>query len=59
MQESQYRMSDPIFNTGLVGYITTPDGSLKKYDPKTKTETVVNIKQPSDPNDPDRKNKIN
>ena len=45
--------------TGLVGYITTPDGSLKKYDPKTKTETVVNIKQPSDPNDPDRKNKIN
>ncbi len=45
--------------TGLVGYVTTPNGSLKKYDPATKKETVVNETQPSDPKDPDRKNKIN
>jgi hypothetical protein len=45
-------------SSGLVGYVTTPNGSLKKYDPATKTETVVNLNQPSDPNDPDRKNTI-
>ncbi|MBN8705176.1 MAG: DUF4329 domain-containing protein [Bacteroidetes bacterium] len=45
--------------TKLVGYVSTPDGSLKKYDPNTKKETVVTEQLPSDPNDPNRKNKIN
>jgi hypothetical protein len=45
-------------NTGLTGYLTTPNGSLKKYDPKTQTQTTVSTDLPSDPKDPDRKNKI-
>jgi RHS repeat-associated protein len=44
--------------TGITGYVTTPDGSLQKYDPTTTTTTTVNETQPSDKNDPDRKNKI-
>ncbi len=44
--------------TGLTGYVTTPNGSLKKYDPTTRTVSVVNESQPSDKNDPDRKNEI-
>ncbi|QMU66253.1 MAG: DUF4329 domain-containing protein [Flavobacteriaceae bacterium] len=45
--------------TGLVGYVTTPDGSVKKYDPSTKSTTTINVnKIPSDPNDPGRKNNI-
>jgi RHS repeat-associated protein len=43
---------------GIPGYVTTPNGSLKEYDPKTKTTLTVNTKMPSDPNDPDRKNTI-
>jgi hypothetical protein len=44
--------------TGYVGYLTAPDGSLQKYDPVTKKTTTVNTNQPSDKNDPARKNKI-
>ncbi|MEY3499760.1 MAG: hypothetical protein RL308_1429 [Bacteroidota bacterium] len=44
--------------TGLTGYVSTPNGSLKCYDPCTNNERVVNEKMPSDSNDPDRKNNI-
>jgi RHS repeat-associated protein len=39
-------------------YVTTPNGSLKKYDVHTGKKKTLNEKMPSDPNDPDRKNKI-
>lgn len=39
------------------GYVTTPDGSLKKYDVKTKKESVLSTDLQSDPKDPQRKNK--
>ncbi len=38
------------------GYLTTPDGSLKKFDHKTKQETVLSTNMPSDPKDETRKN---
>ena len=40
------------------GYITTPDGSLKKYDVKTKTVIPISADMPSDPADLDRLNTI-
>jgi len=40
------------------GYVTTPDGSLKEYDPATGGETVISTEMPSDKNDPGRKNTI-
>ncbi len=46
------------FNEGVDGYVTTPDGSLKKYDPNTGKTTEIDKKLPSDPKDPDRKNKV-
>lgn len=41
---------------GNTGYLATPDGSLKKYDPKTDKTTVISTDLPSDPKDPGRKN---
>ena len=41
------------------GYLTTPDGSLKEYDPATGSKTVISTDMPSDKNDPGRKNTIN
>ena len=41
---------------GIDGYLTTPDGSLKKYDVSTKTEKVLDTNLASDPKDPERKN---
>jgi RHS repeat-associated protein len=41
-----------------IGYLTTPDGSLKEYNSSTKKITIINTDLPSDPNDPGRKNKI-
>jgi hypothetical protein len=38
------------------GYLTTPDGSLKKFDHKTGQETVISTDLPSDPKDPGAKN---
>jgi RHS repeat-associated protein len=38
------------------GYLTTPDGSLKKFDHKTGKESVISTDMPSDPNDATRKN---
>ncbi|MDV3954745.1 hypothetical protein CMT74_02505 [Elizabethkingia anophelis] len=42
-----------------VTYVITPNGSLKNYDVSSNTEKTVTTKLPSDPNDPDRKNKTN
>lgn len=42
--------------TGLVGYLATPNGSLQKYDPSTGQISTVNNSNPSDSNDPSRKN---
>lgn len=39
-------------------YVTTPNGSLKKYEPNTKVTTTESTNLPSDPKDPDRKNTI-
>jgi RHS repeat-associated protein len=44
--------------TGLTGYLTTPDGSLKKYDPKKNFQVTISTDLPSDPKDPNRQNKI-
>jgi RHS repeat-associated protein len=38
------------------GYLTTPDGSLKKFDYKTGKESVVSTDMPSDPKDTTKKN---
>ena len=43
---------------GVDAYLTTPDGSLKKYNPETRETTVVSTDLPSDPNDPERKNEV-
>ena len=45
-------------NTWLTGYLTTPDGSLKHYDPETKTQTTISKDLPSDPKDPETKKTI-
>ncbi len=37
--------------------VSTPNGSLKKYDQKTGNVTILSTDLPSDPADPDRKNK--
>ena len=37
-------------------YLVTPNGSLKKYSPKTGKVTLLSTGMPSDYNDPDRKN---
>jgi RHS repeat-associated protein len=39
-------------------YLTTPDRSLKKYDPYTIETTIISTDLPSDPSDPDRKNNV-
>jgi len=43
---------------GVDNYVTTPDGSLLRYDVKTDKVTVESTKMPSDPKDPDRKNTV-
>ena len=43
---------------GVDNNVVTPDGSLKRYDVKNKKEEVISTNMPSDPKDPDRKNKI-
>jgi hypothetical protein len=37
------------YNLKVDGYVTTPDGSLKEYDPYTTKTTVINTDLPSDP----------
>jgi Domain of unknown function (DUF4329) len=43
---------------GKTDYVTTPEGSLKKYNPTTKVTTTESTNLPSDPKDPVRKNTI-
>lgn len=38
-------------------YVATPNSALKKYDYKTKKETTISTDLPSDPADPDRRNR--
>ncbi|KXH81147.1 DUF4329 domain-containing protein [Chryseobacterium kwangjuense] len=49
--------------TGKKEYLTTPDGSLKVYDPVKNSPNengrVISTDLPSDPKDPNRQNKIN
>jgi len=46
------------YDAGINGFVTTPDGSLKKYNVNTTEVTTISKDMPSDPNDPGRKNKI-
>lgn len=47
------------YNNKVDGYVTTPNGSLKKYNYKTTRVTVVSTDMPSDTRYPKlRKNKI-
>jgi hypothetical protein len=41
------------------GYVSTPNGSLKKYNVATQEETTISVRIQSDPADPDRQNKKN
>jgi RHS repeat-associated protein len=45
-------------NKKVDGYLTTPNGSLKKYDYKTREQSTISTDLPSDPNDSTRQNKI-
>ena len=42
----------------ILSFVTTPNGSLQKYDPKRGEISIVSTNMPSDPKDPDRLNKI-
>jgi hypothetical protein len=44
------------YNLEVDAYLTTPDGSLKKYDPYTTKTSTISTDLPSDPKDPERKN---
>jgi RHS repeat-associated protein len=44
---------------GLNIYVATPNGSLQVYDYSTDEVTLISNDMPSDPSDPDRKNKQN
>lgn len=56
--DNNFSTTDKDINrTGKIdGYLTTPDGSLKKFDHKTGKETVISTDMPSDPNSPVRQN---
>lgn len=43
---------------GYTGYISTPEGSLKEFDPLTGASTTVATNLPSDPDDPGRLNTV-
>jgi Domain of unknown function (DUF4329) len=47
---------DNAESAGKTYYVTTPEGSLQKYVPTTKTTTIISTNLPSDPKDPARKN---
>ena len=47
------------YNAGIDGFVTTPDGSLKKYNVRTAKVNVISEDLPSDPKDPERKNQVN
>ena len=43
---------------GVVGYVTTPNGSLLEHNPISDKISTISASMPSDPNDPKRLNKI-
>ncbi len=43
---------------GLLGYLTTPNGSLLMHDPTSDEVSQISTEMPSDPNDPGRLNNI-
>lgn len=43
---------------GIPIFVSTPNGSLQKYDPNTKKLSNIDTNMPSDPKDPNRLNKI-
>ncbi|WP_270214039.1 DUF4329 domain-containing protein [Coprobacter fastidiosus] len=47
------------YNAGIDGFVTTPDGSLKKYNVRTAKVNVISEDLPSDPKDTERKNQVN
>jgi RHS repeat-associated protein len=49
---------DLSITKGKESYISTPDGSLKVFDPITGEPRTIREDMPSDPNDPNRKNQI-
>ena len=58
--DNNFSNKDMSDNTkaGRPGYLTTPDGSLKKFDPKSGKQTVISTDMPSDAKDPTRKNSV-
>ncbi|MDM1046586.1 DUF4329 domain-containing protein, partial [Myroides sp. 1354] len=44
------------YNNEVDSYLSTPDGSLLKYNYKTTEVSIISNKLPSDPNDPNRQN---
>jgi hypothetical protein len=44
--------------SGMDKYVTTPNGSLQRYNVRTNRTTRVSRNMPSDPNDPDRLNQM-
>ena len=44
---------------GVSNFVTTPNGSLQKYDPSSKSVTLLSKGLPSDANDPKRLNNVN
>jgi len=59
-KNNEFSSTDKADNdkTKLKGYLTTPNGSFQKYDPATKKTATISTDLPSDPKDPDRKNKV-
>jgi RHS repeat-associated protein len=45
-------------NLKVNSYVVTPNGSIRKYNYKTKKVTQISTSMPSDPKDPDRLNKV-
>lgn len=45
-------------NKKMDGYLTTPNGSLKKYDYKVRQQTTISTDLPSDPKDVTRQNNV-
>ena len=61
VKDNEFSLKDIIYNTDnqLLGYLTTPNGSLLEHVPSTGEINIILEDLPSDKNDPNRKNKIN
>jgi len=56
--DNNFSPTDKWFNVNnkVDGYLTTPNGSLKKYDYKNREQSTISTDLPSDPKDPTREN---